>query len=221
MQTSVTREPRTVVKQVDKAVQYNDGTIRLDELRASFPHVFHPYKGNDDDNSKGSFRIVGLMPKTKIYFPAKNLLRDRINEILKDNKIPALKNELKFLRDGDLEGRSEYEGMYTINAGEVRRPQVRSNRRDPATNKPAILKPGEDDDIIYGGCWVNILIRPWWQNNKWGKRVNAGLVAVQFVRDDEAFGQGRIADEAVDETFDEFAGEGSGFDDDLGENDEL
>ena len=77
--------------------------------------------------------------------------------------------------------------------------------------------------MIYAGCWVNILIRPWWQNSaKWGKRVNAGLTAVQFVRDDEPFGQGRITSEDVDETFDEFADEASGYDDELGEvEDEL
>lgn len=54
-------------------------------------------------------------------------------------------------------------------------------------------------DMVYGGCWAHILIRPWYQDGKkvgagYGKRVNAGLVGVQFIRDDEPFGEGRIDD---------------------------
>lgn len=215
MQTT-TAEPRTVVRQVDKAVLYSDGTILLKDVRASYPHIFHPYKGKD--SQVGKYGIVGLMPKTRAYFPAKDLVRERINAILKENKIPALKAENKFLRDGDLAGKEEYEDHYTINASEVKAPRARSNIRDPKTKRPAVLKAGEHDDVIYAGCWVNILIRPWWQNNEYGKKVNAGLVAVQFVRDDEAFGTGRISEEDVDATFDEFADEASGYDDDLGED---
>lgn len=214
-----TPEPRTVVRQVDKAVLYSDGTILLKEVRASYPHIFQPYKGKNSET--GKYGIVALMPKTKAYFPAKDLIRDRINFILKEHKVQTLKADNKFLRDGDLAGKEEYENTFTVNASEVRRPQARSNIRDPRTKKPGVLKPGEHDDVIYAGCWVNVLIRPWWQDNEWGKKVNAGLVAVQFVRDDEAFGQGRITEAEVDETFDEFADEESGFDDDLGEEGDL
>lgn len=214
-----TTEPKTVVKQVDMATLYSDGTILVKEVRASYPHCFQPYKGENSET--GKYGIVGLMPKRGAYLPAKDLIRDRINEIIRENKLKDLPANAKFLRDGNLTAKEEYEGMFTINASETRRPVLRSNRRDPKTNKPAILKPGEDEDKIYPGCWVNILIRPWWQNNKWGKKVNAGLVAVQFVRDDEAFGQGRISEDEVDEVFDEFADGDSGFDDALGEDDEL
>lgn len=211
------QEPRTVVKDAGNARLYSDGTILIRNVRASYPHVFHPYKGKDSDGD-GKFGIVGLMPKTADYFPAKNLIRDHIRRMIEEQKLKDLPATNKFLRDGDLTAREEYEGMYTINASEVRRPVARDSKRDPKTGKPKILKVGEDEDRIYAGCWVNILIRPWWQNNKFGKKVNAGLVAVQFVDDDEAFGQGRISEEDVDETFGEFADEDSGFDDD-GEGD--
>ena len=221
-QTATTREPRSIVKQVDKAILYSDGTILIKDVRASYPHIMSPYKGTEGSDI-GKYGIVGLIPKAKAYFPAKDLIRDEINRILKENKIGNFKADLKFLRDGDLAGKDEYEGHYTINASETRRPQARDIVRDPKTKKPRVLVPGVDDDVIYAGCWVNILIRPWWQNSaKWGKRVNAGLTAVQFVRDDEPFGQGRITSEDVDETFDEFADEASGYDDELGEvEDEL
>jgi hypothetical protein len=82
--------------------------------------------------------------------------------------------------------------------------------------------PGVDDDVIYAGCWVHILIRPWWQDSaEWGKRVNAGLTAIQFCRDDEPFGESRITPEDVDNTFDDFSEEGSGYDDELGQGEDT
>lgn len=211
-------EPRTVVKDAGNAVLYSDGTILVKNVRASYPHLFKPYKGKEGD---GKYGIVGLMPKTPEYFPAKDLIRFHIRDMIHAQKLKDIPAANKFLRNGDDAAREEYENMFTINASETRRPQVRDNRRDPLTKKPAVLKPGQDDDRIYAGCWVNILIRPWWMNNDYGKKVNAGLVAVQFVKDDEAFGQGRISEEEIDDTFDAFADGDSGFDDELEADQEL
>ena len=43
---------------------------------------------------------------------------------------------------------------------------------------------------IYGGCRVNAAIRFWPQNNDNGRGVRCDLFAIQFARDDEAFGDG-------------------------------
>jgi hypothetical protein len=190
------REPRTVVKEVANAKRFSDGTILLLNVRASYPNVLRRYKGDDD--GEGKFSIVGLMPKKKAYRPARDLINERIEELMKEAKVKNLKADNKFFRDGDQAGRDEYEGMWTVNASEQRPPRVRDNKADPKTGKPKVLKAGEDEDRIYPGCWVNVLIRPWFMNNKFGKKVNAALVAVQFVKDDEPFGQGRISDDEID-----------------------
>jgi hypothetical protein len=44
---------------------------------------------------------------------------------------------------------------------------------------------------MYGGCRVNVAIKPWLQENKHGRGVRADLVAVQFAGDDQPFGEGR------------------------------
>jgi hypothetical protein len=44
------------------------------------------------------------------------------------------------------------------------------------------------DNVIYAGCYCNVTVRLWVQNNKWGKSVNAELRGVQFVKDGESFG---------------------------------
>ena len=50
----------------------------------------------------------------------------------------------------------------------------------------------KDGDTIdydgYAGCYVNAVIELWFQNNGFGKRVNANLLGVQFFKDGEPFG---------------------------------
>ena len=46
---------------------------------------------------------------------------------------------------------------------------------------------------LYGGCYVNAAIRPWLQDNKHGRAIRCELIAIQFLRDGEAFGEG-VAD---------------------------
>lgn len=225
---------RVIIRKEDFAQEYNDGTILVKHVRACYPHVFRPYKSADDPaDKKARHSIIGLMPKIPLYFPSKNVIRDRINLIAVQNKNPDLPAERRFLRDGSLrKDKPEYVGNFTISPAEERRPTVLGSRKDPKTGKPVRLVAGVDEDLIYGGCWVNMLIRPWWQNNNWGKRVNAGLVAVQLIpietirkflpdATDEAFGEGRISEDAVDETFGDLSADDSGYDDGLDNTDDL
>jgi hypothetical protein len=148
--------------------------------------------------------------------PAKDLVKAEVDRLIREAKLKGLPADKKCLRNGDDSGKPEDEGYYTVSASELRRPVVRGNFRDKKTGKAVVLKPGVDDEVIYGGCWGNVLVRPWYMNNKFGKRVNANLIAVQFLKDDEAYGQGRIGEDDIDETFDEFADDDdSGYDDNL------
>ena len=47
----------------------------------------------------------------------------------------------------------------------------------------------------YAGCIVDASIQFWAQDNKFGKRINANLVTVRFVKDAPAFGRGSSAAE--------------------------
>lgn len=208
---------RTVVKKVPNAVLYSDGTIRIDNCRASYPHLDEPWAGNDGDSvgegdkkKKGKYGIVGLMAKDT-HMQAKNLVKEFIQKMMSDNETKVA-TEKWFLTDGDKGEKPEEEGNFKISARESRRPTCRNRDK-------TILDKDEVADIIYGGCYVNILIRPWYQDGVkigkgYGKRINAGLVAVQFVRDGEPFGDGKIDDEGVfDDCEDEDGGDWG--DDDL------
>jgi hypothetical protein len=61
-------------------------------------------------------------------------------------------------------------------------------------------------------------VRLWIQNNRYGKRCNANLIGVQFVADDEAFGEGRINKDVVDDSFGPIPDSESGYADALADS---
>lgn len=204
----MSKTQRTVVKKVENAVLYSDGTIRIDNVRASYPHLAEPYS---KDGEKGKYGIVAIMPK-ETHRAAAKLIKGAIDEMMAANKTKVATDKL-YWKDGDNTDKDEYQGTWIVSSSESRAPSVRSRNGGK-------LDKSQIEEMFYGGCWVNVLIRPWYQDGQktgkgYGKRINAGLVAVQFVRDDESFGDGRIDDEGVwDENDDDDA-----FGDDFGDDD--
>jgi hypothetical protein len=209
------------LKQVKFATLFDDGTILLKQLVLSYPHVFKLNVQTITDKKTGvtkttkSYGCVGLLPK-KTHVEAKNLCVHRIREILAEsNKGVNIPADRKFIRDGDPvpdvdgevgAGKPEELGHWVVSAREQegRRPITRDRYTDPKTGKARILSPDNPEDVarIYGGCIGNMIIRPWWQDSsEYGKRVNCGLVAVQFWADGTPFGKGRITEEVVDDLF--------------------
>jgi hypothetical protein len=45
---------------------------------------------------------------------------------------------------------------------------------------------------MYGGCYINAAVKPWMQENKYGRGVRCDLIAVQFAKDGEPFGEGAV-----------------------------
>lgn len=199
---------REIVQKVANAVLYSDGMIRIDNVRCSFPHLDKPWAKEEGDTPR--FSIVAMLPKDT-HSAAKDLCVKRINELMKENRVEKLGSDKKFIRNGDDSGRDEYEGHWTVSAAENRRPSVRGRDNE-------VLTPDEILDTVYGGCYVSVLIRPWFQDNKYGKRVNAGLVAVRFMRDGEPFSEAHISDEDLDDMYSDLDGDedfGGSDDDDL------
>lgn len=184
-----------------KNLSYNkdEGVIVLKDVRLSYPHLFKPWAQQEDQEKKysGRFLVSEETHSPEIEWLQKHLLGIQ-KEVFKA-RIPA--DKLCF-RDGNLTGKPEDEGQWYLAANE---------KTKPATVDRHKREVVEADDVLYGGCYVNVMFKLWTQNNKYGKRINANLLAVQFFRDGERFGAPRPD---VDKYFDEFeGGDEDGFED--------
>ena len=184
-----------------------DGTtITLKDVRLSFASVFRPQAmqpDKDGNSSPARYKANGLIPKeghptTEANLKAwKAAYKAAMRKTFGDDeaKWPKLKPNMKCVRDGDQEDWEGYEGMWYISCNSNTRPAVVGPDRRPIA---------EEDGIVFSGVWVNLNVRIWAQNNQHGKRVNAEIRGVQFVRKDEAFGNAPID---VDEAFEDISDE--------------
>lgn len=107
------------------------------------------------------------------------------------------------LANGNGEVYDGFEGMHALNASNKARPLTLDRDKTPLT--AADGKP-------YSGCYVNVSLELWAQDNQYGKRINATLKGVQFYKDGDAFGGGAPAspddfdDLGVDEEEESLAG---------------
>lgn len=177
------------------------GIITLPAVRLSFPHLFTPHAMKSPDGG------AEQEPKFSATFLFDNnehgALLDRIDAMIDRLALDEFKKKVGFkrcLRDGneksELEGYGD--GRSFITASNKARPGVVDRRLNPIA---------ESDGIIYAGCYVNATIRLWVQNNNWGKRVNAQLRAVQFLKDGDSFGAGPVDATQEFEAIDEQVGD--------------
>lgn len=182
-----------------KVVFRPDGTILIRDVRLSYPHLFTPWGTKEDKKAySGKF----LLDK-KTHAEAIKALGAHIVKLSMETFKTKLASDRVFMRNGDDSGKPEQEGSWVVSASDTKhRPTVINRNKTPVV---------EADDIVYSGCYVNVLIRPWTQNHpEYGKRINANLLAVQFVRDGERFAGTERPD--IDDVFGDVSGE-------FGEND--
>jgi len=138
------------------------------------------------------------------------------------NKGEGIKADRKFLRKGADEEKPEYMAAWIVSAREQEShpPRALKPNRTPLKHGEAVEIAGGGKIRLEGGCHINMLIRPWWQNSQaYGKRVNCGLVAVQLLpKIYVPFSETSVSDEAIQDTFADEEGGGSGWEsDDIGD----
>lgn len=159
-------------------------SISIKNARLSFPSLF---KKSVFEGKEGKFEATLLFPKTdtKTY----KAIMDAIEASkVANNKLKVPENKY-FIKDGDEFEYDGYEGMWAVKASNNKRPTIINRDKSVIT---------EDDEIVYAGCYVNAIIEPWAQNNQFGKRINANLLGIQFVKDGEPFSDGGKTADADD-----------------------
>lgn len=190
--------------------------VVLKNVRGAFLNLWEPKKFGETGEARcnGSFLMDPSTPHGKSNIAAmQKAIIEVANEKWREKSkavIQALKAKGDMcLQDGA--AKSEYdgfEGMMFVSAGNKSRPVVVDKDKSPLT---------EADGKVYSGCFLNVSIDVWAQDNKYGKRVNAKLLAVQFHADGAAFSGGAGYDDSdfEGEEATETAGAAAGGDDDF------
>jgi len=152
--------------------------IKLNNVRLSFPSLFRKAVFGGDETKYEATFLMGKEEHAAVIAEIEAGMAAVSKEKHKGKLPPADKLCLK---DGDTIDYDGYAGNMSIKASSPKRPMVIGTDRAPLT---------EDDGKPYAGCYVNAIIELWGQDNQYGKRVNANVLAVQFVKDGEPFGDG-------------------------------
>lgn len=183
-------------------------TVHLKNVRLAFPQLFEAKQVNGEGTP--AFSAAFIFPPNH---PAVKELEAAIEEVANakwGEKASAVLKALKAsdktaLHDGDTKADYEgYAGNMFVNARSKTRPTVVGRDRSPLT---------QEDGVVYAGCYVNAIVELWAQSNDFGKRINASLKGVQFLKGGDAFAGGGVAD-AND--FDDLGDQGEDEDDLIG-----
>lgn len=177
------------------------GRVKLRNVRLSFPHLFEPQEGmvDEDTGKKGAdkynaaFLFSKNTPDGKANFAAVKAAAEAVKTEKWGKNPPKLKPEKICLRDGDQEDWDGYEDCFYLTSSNTRQPVLIDRRKGPDGQWVRLLDSSGDPvpgalELLYAGCYVNAVVSLWAQDNKHGKRINASLEAVQFVKHGEAFG---------------------------------
>lgn len=170
--------------------------VVLKNVRLAFPALFEPrsLEGGaarysavfiidpDSENAKAVDAAMKEAAKAKWGDKAPVVYK----RLLTDKRV-CLRTEPRTNKDGEVY--DGFEDKYSLSASNKVRPTVVDRDRSPLT---------EADGKPYGGCYVNAIVDIYAQDHKdptIGRRINASLMGVQFVKDGESFGAPRVAKE--------------------------
>lgn len=182
-----------------------DKFVMLSGAVMNFPHLLKKKKFKSDKGD-GNYSVRILIPKS--WKAAKDVILAIGKELAAEKKLDwsKLKDDHKFLIDGDKTEYTEEDGHYVIKTKESRRPVVRRKNKE-------VLSPDDEgaQDLIYSGGYADVIFGFYAYNGEY-KGVKANPKSVRLLERGEQFANsGGIDDEDV---YDDDDGEGFERDDD-------
>lgn len=167
-----------------RLVDSTDTPVRL----AFAQHLFAA--GTVGGEGKPAFSVTAILPKDH---PAIKELHAAEVQVAKEKWGAKADANLKAIRaagkgvvkDGD--SKAEYDG-FEGNAFV----STRSDKRPNVFNRDG-SQLTEADGVVYSGCYAHVMVEVWAQDNQFGKRINASLMGVQFLRDGARLSGGGVA----------------------------
>ncbi len=179
--------------------------IFLSDVRLSFPHIAEPQKQINEQTGKEriSYNCEFIMPQNHPGFAQFwTLYQKMMTEAFAEHAgtvMQMIQNDRK-LRGFGMGSEKSTRRPSSPTTGTMAtcssRPAAIACADHPADGNP--VDPANTMACVqlarrlYGGCRVNAAVKPWVQKNKHGNGIRFDLVAVQFLRDDVAFGEGAV-----------------------------
>ena len=180
-----------------------EGLVRLEGVRLSFPTLATPrafapgqlekYSADfileSDDPAYAEFKKRGA----KLCSDKFGAKAEQIIKMISGNP------KLRAFCDGSEKVKSDgsqyvgYEDMVAISANTTRKPKLVDANGDDLMNV----------NKLFGGCYVNAYVKPWVQDNKFGKAIRCELIGIQYVKDGESFGGDRVDTSSLFSAIDE------------------
>ena len=160
--------------------------VKLQNVRLAFPNLW-------EKDQYQNYSATFLLDKDSTAHKAMVTAIKKVIEADAKGKSPGSKNIC--LRPGS--DKDNYAGFTDDNF------YVSANRKEPFKPNQLINRdksPIQTEGVLYGGCYVNAVVNLWYQDNQYGKKINAELVGIQFFKDGERFGRG--ASNIDDDDFD-------------------
>lgn len=185
--------------------------ITLKNCRASFltlgePEFFSGAKQKPTDKRRWS--ATGLLPYNDPQIKLVDAMVQEVGKAKWEKKWPTIWENISttpnlfFKMDGKRKDYSGYEGHFALTAHrneDKGRPMVLDTDKSPIYKPSGELYEGKGGRV-YSGCYTNMQIEIWPQDNQSGRGIRATLLAIQRFKDGDAFAGGSAADaDAFDE----------------------
>jgi len=166
--------------------------VQISNTRIAFANIFEPKTVNGEGDPRYSAVFI-IDPKSEnaktLAAAVKSVAEEKwgakaagiLAELVKKGRV-CYSQTAKTNANGEVY--DGFEDTHSVNASNKARPTVIDRDKTPLT---------QADGKPYSGCYVNASIELWAQDNQWGRRINATLRGLQFVRDGDAFSGGSPA----------------------------
>lgn len=155
--------------------------LNIKNVRIGYVNVFKPRQSEAGKEPQYSVQLLIPKDHPQLSTIKEMIASAAIEKFDKDMKAAAGKwpARLNFpLRDGDAEfpENDSYKGMLFMNVRNTRKPMVIDRLRRAVT---------EEDNLIYSGCYANVVVSFFAYDKRGNKGVTASLQGVQFKADGE------------------------------------
>ena len=180
--------------------------IFLSNVRLSFPHIAEPQRSVSELTGKEriSYNCEFIMPQDHPGFQQFMARVGEISALKWAENASVVLGMIQNDRKSRCYGRGEekvnkktftpydgYAGNVFITAGRDSQPQI-IQADGSAIDPNNTMAYQQLTRKMYGGCRVNAAIKPWLQDNRHGRGVRCDLVALQFAKDGQPFGEGAV-----------------------------